>query len=105
MNGNKSKHYAMDMRTLLPLPGIPFTRIFCLGRDTVAANKSKYTKREVADAEMALRFLGVMGAPTMRVAEMQLSQMRNPPITAGDLKRCADINKISLNRVKGATTK
>jgi hypothetical protein len=105
MNGNKSKHYAMDMRTLLPLPDIPFTRIFSLGPDTVAANKSKYTKREVADAEMALRFLGVMGAPTMRVAEMQLSQMRNPPITAGDLKRCADINKISLNRVKGATTK
>ncbi len=105
MNGNKSKHYAMDMRTLSPLTDLPFARVFCSGTDTVAANKAKYTKREVADAEMALRFIGVMGAPTMRVAEMQLSQMQNPPITGGDLKRCADIHKISLNRLKGATTK
>ncbi len=84
---------------------LPFARVFCSGPDTVAANKAKYTKREVADAEMALRSIGVMGAPTMRVAEMQLSQMQNPPITGGDLKRCADIHKISLNRLKGATTK
>jgi hypothetical protein len=95
----------MDMRTLLPLNDIPFARVFCQGPDTVAARKQKYTKRENADAEMALRFLGVMGAPTMKVAEVQLSNMTNPPITEGDLKRCADINKISLNRVKGATTK
>jgi hypothetical protein len=105
VNGRKSKHYAMDMRTLLPLPDLPFARVCCQGPDTVAANKSKYTKRQVADAEMALRFLDTMGFPTMRAAEEQLDDMKNPPITGGDLKRAAHIWGKSLGRLKGATTK
>ena len=105
MNGKKSKHYAMDITTLKPLHDIPFTRICYQGPDTVAANEARFTKRQVADARMAIRFLDVMGGQTVEHSIQSCNGMKNAPVTESDIRRAHAINKDQLRRVKGSTTK
>ena len=102
--GQKSKHYAMDITTLLPLHDLPFARICCTGPDTVAANEARFTKRQVADAKMAVRFLDVMGGQTLEMSIESCNGMTNAPVTESDIRRAIAINP-QLRRLKGSTTK
>jgi hypothetical protein len=104
LGGHKSKHYAMDITTLLPLHDLPFARICCTGPDTVAANEARFTKRQVADAKMAIRFLDVMGGQTLEKSIESCNGMKNAPVTESDIRRAIAINP-QLRRLKGSTTK
>ena len=105
VNGVKTKHYAMDIETHLPLEDIPFSMVGSDGPTTVAGQKAKYTARQVADANAALRFMDVMGGPALGGAIQMVNSMRHPPCTEYDIKRAIDIYGPMQRTVKGSTTK
>ena len=105
VNGRRSKHYAMDIHTHLPLQDVPFAMVGYDGPPTVAANEARYTKRQVADAQAALRFLDVMGGPPLPAAIGMANSMLHPPVTEADLRRAVAIYGPMLRTVKGSTAK
>ncbi len=105
VNGKRSRHYAMDLNTYLPLHDVPFAMVGYDGPPTVAANEARYTKRQVADAQAALRFLDVMGGPPLPAAIGMANSMLHPPVTEADLRRAVAIYGPMLRTVKGSTAK
>mgnify|MGYP000293911701 CR=1 FL=1 len=102
--GVKTKHYAMDIDKRLPLQDIPFCMVGADGPTTVDGQKAKYTARQVADANSALRFLDVMGGPSLGGAIQMVNSMTHPPCTEYDIRRAIDIYGPMQRTVKASTT-
>jgi hypothetical protein len=103
--GERSRLYIMDSRTMdtpnLSLLSTPTLTVAV----TVAHNKQKYTKREVAGADKALRFMDCIGQPTERNAIIQIRGTLNAPVTEADIRRCFDIYGKQMSSIKATAVK
>lgn len=105
-NGQKSNLYIMDMTTYTtPITAFDLFRPIPYIHLTVAQNKAKYTKKEVSNAEKALRFLDCIGQPPLRKAIEILRATKNAPVSEKDLVRADDIWGPRISYLKGVTTK
>ena len=105
-NGTKTALYLMDLTTMRPptddsSPEAPL-KVMAI---TVSQNKTRYTKREVSDADKGRRYLAVMGNPPQNAAITQLRAMKNAPVSEADIKRCFDIYGTSVAVLKANSTK
>ena len=105
-NGQKSNLYIMDMTThTTPTTAHDLSRPIPSINLTVAQNKAKYTKKEVSNAEKALRYLDCIGQPPLRKAIEILRATKNAPVSEKDLVRADDIWGPRISYLKGVTTK
>jgi Reverse transcriptase (RNA-dependent DNA polymerase) len=75
--------------------------------NTVAANKSRYTRRELARADLARRLQGTIGRPStkdfLNIVNKHL--LTNCPITAADIIAAEEIYGPDLGSLKGKTVR
>ena len=105
-NGHRSMLYMMDTRTYdVPDSTLPRPSNALKVAITVAENKARYTKKQVAGADKALRYLDCIGHPPERSAIAQLRGSLNPPVTVADIKACFDIYGKQMSSVKATAVK
>jgi hypothetical protein len=95
-HGRRSKMYLMDGRTM-STPVLMSLKVLAVESGppssirTIEQNKQRYTKREVANADKALRYLDCIGHQPLPTAIETLRRCRNAPVTEQDLRNCHDI--------------
>jgi Reverse transcriptase (RNA-dependent DNA polymerase)/Zinc knuckle len=75
--------------------------------NTVAANKSRYTRRELARADLARRLQGMIGRPSTKdyLNIVNKNLLTNCPITAADIMAAEEIYGPDLGSLKGKTVR
>ena len=106
-NGFKHRYYIMDMhRGQPPIKQSEHVLLgTTIGVPTVTELKSKYTKKQIKHADLALEFMKRMTYPTKEVAIDQTRTIKNCPITAEDIHIAYDIYGKSIAQLRGTTVK
>ena len=74
---------------------------------TVANNKENYTRRQVQQADNAVRLYKMIGLPTVEdfTSALTTSLVRNSPVTKTDAKNALDIYEPNIAALKGKMTR
>jgi hypothetical protein len=75
--------------------------------ETIEANMAKFTKREVANAEVARRLFSILGRPSLKdfIDMIHHNRLKNCPITVADVRRATSIWGPDLGAIVGRTTR
>ena len=73
----------------------------------MANNKENYTRRQVQQADNAVRLYKMIGLPTLEdlTSALTTSLVRNSPVTKTDAKNALDIYEPNIAALKGKMTR